>query len=816
MDSDQSFGQSLKNYRQLRDLTQADLAEQVGCATESIRKMEANRQRPSKTLAARLADILAVDAEDRPEFLYLARRRISAPPLRTLASRGPHSVINLPAQTTPLVGREQDLTSASRLLREPQVRLVTLTGPGGVGKTRVAAQLALDLLSDFQDGVYFVPLANITEAALVAHAITEGMHVRVTDDQFIARFGALFRQRRILLILDNFEHVRPAAALIAELLAVAPLLRILITSRTSLGLYGEHELNIPPLATPDLHSLPPSTELIQYDSVRIFVERTRAVRLDFKVTDANASAVAEICCRLDGLPLALELAAAYGKLLSPNMLLERLKKEPINLSSAASNLPERHSTLRNTIQWSYELLSPMEKSLFQQLSVFSGGCSLEAVEEVCSMPEGSVLTHLGSLLDKSLLQQMDTTLDERRYIMLDTIRAYASEQLHAEKQSEQVRQRHLAYYLKLADENVSRSVGSYPWKWLERLEREIANLRAAIQCAIERRDGEAVVHLCSDFEYVWYELGHPGEAYGWMQAALAQDMNLSLEMRATALRFTGYVLMTMQIDYPRARTYLEDALRLWQELENRPEIADTLTQLGIVTLELGENELSQSHFQECVRIWEAQHDENGIMSAREWLAVAWIRQGQSQMAQEVFQTSVKWWRHQGDLRAEAFALNYLGVTAMYHGNFDLARTYQEQALALWRTIGDIRGVSSSLNALGPVVLHQGNPADAFTFLAQSLTLRWESQDYNGIAWNLERMAEVAIARKQWDRGAQLWGAAQALREKYHSPLFPADVGRYKSMLEVAKNKLGGDAWNASCAAGSAKSIETIVQYALEK
>ncbi len=814
MEPEKSFGQSLRLYRKSHDLTQADLAEQVGCATESIRKMEANRQRPSKFLADRIADVLAVPQEGRPEFLHLARARIHATGLRQPTTP---SVINLPTQMTSLVGRKQELTAACKLLREPDFHLITLTGPGGVGKTRLAAQIALELLDDFPGGIYFVPLAPVPDANLVASAIAQVLHIRATSDQFIVRFGAHLGHKHILLILDNFEHVLAAAPLVTELFEVAPSLRILITSRTKLNLYGEHEFNVSPLATPDLKSLPPSTQLVQYDSVRIFVERTRALKADFALTEANAPAVAEICCRLDGLPLALELAAAYGKLLSPLMLLDRLKKEPIDLSSAASNLPERHSTLRNTIHWSYQLLNPVEQSVFQKLSVFSGGCTLEAVEEVCALQGGSVLTHLGSLLDKSLMQQVDTAFDERRYVMLETIRTYASGQLRQAGQEEQVNQRHLAYYLKLAEDIAPRLlVGSEQWKWLERLEREIGNLRVAIQWAVYHRAGEAVVRLCSDLEYFWYEFGDPVEIYQWLEAVLTQDMNLPTGMKATALRFTGYVLMTMQIDYPRAQMFFEDALRLWQELDNQAEIADTLARLGIVALELGDYQRSQTLYEECVRISETLGDARGVIWAREWLGVVWMRQGEAQRAKEVFEACVKWWRQQGDLQSEAFALNNLGVVAMYQENYAEARDCQEQALALYRTIGDRRGVSAVFNALGPVALHQGNPAEAYMFLSQSLSLRWENQDYNGIAWNLERLAEVAFAQEQLERGAQLWEAAQALREKYNSPLFPADRHRYEPVLAGAHKQLGETAWSTACAVGRAKPIEEIVKYALGK
>lgn len=816
MQPDKSFGQSLRFYRQARDLTQAELAEQVNCATESIRKMEANRQRPSKFLAARLADSLGIPDEERAEFLSLARL-MAAYAFQPSSPSGPHlAVVNLPAQMTSLVGRQDELTTACKELQKPDVRLITLTGPGGVGKTRLAAQIAREMLNDFPDGVYFVPLGSITDAALVTPAIARVLHIRTASNQFNAHFSSHFRHKSILLILDNFEHVMAATPLVAELLQSSHHLRILITSRSPLNLYGEHEINVQPLATPDLNSLPSWQKLIEYDSVRIFIERTRALNADFRLTEANAPVIAEICWRLDGLPLALELAAAYGKLFSPPMLLEHIKKGPIDLSSNAPNVPERHSALRNTIQWSYQLLDPVEQSVFQQLSIFVGGCTLEAAKAVCALESDTAMKYIGLLLDKSLLQRMDTATDERRYIMLETIRSSALERLQQSGDEEDVRQRHLAYYLHLAEEIAPKlQVGPTQRKWLEYLAREIGNLRIAIQWAIDHA-GDAVVRLCNGLEYFWYEFGDPVEIYDWINAVLAQEINLSRRLKATALRFTGHVLMTMQIDYPRAQKFFEEALSLWKELDDQPEIADTLARLGIVALELGEYEKSQTIYEECLTICEALNDNRGIFWAREWIGVVWMRQGDAQQAQEIFETSAKWWRQQGDLQSEAFALNNLGAAAMYQGNYGHARVCQEQALAIWETIGDTRGTSSVLNALGPVMLYLGKPAEARRLLMQSLSQRWENQDYNGIAWNLERLAEIAFVQKQLERGAQLWGAAEALRERYNSPLFPAELHRYEPVLASAHKKLGEPHWNSACAIGRAKALEEVVNYALGK
>jgi tetratricopeptide (TPR) repeat protein len=317
-------------------------------------------------------------------------------------------------------------------------------------------------------------------------------------------------------------------------------------------------------------------------------------------------------------------------------------------------------------------------------------------------------------------------------------------------------------------------------------------------------------------EYFWYEFGDPAEIYQWIEMVLTQENNLPPHVRATALRFMGYVLMTMQIDYPRAQMFFEAALQLWLTLDNPAETVNTLSQLGIVALELGHFKRSQSLYEECLRISESLGDAKGMLWDREWLSIVAMRQGQPQKAQQVFEESAQWWRKQADLQSEAFALNNLGVAAMYVKDYARARGFQEKALGLSKTIGDLRGVSAILNALGPVALHQGHAAEAYTFLSESLSLRWEHQDYNGIAWNLERLGEVAFAQAEWTRGAQLWGAAEALREKYHSPLFPAEQERYQAVLAAAHRQLGETGWSVACAAGHAAPIEEIVKYALEK
>src|SRR5215216_6020701 len=407
------------------------------------------------------------------------------PPLRTLEAK----LNNLPLQPTPLVGRVREVEEVAERLRSDQVRLLTLTGPGGTGKTRLALQAGADLLDEFEDGVFFVALAAITDRALVAPTVarTLGLTERRNQPPEELLKGFL-RDRQTLLLLDNFEQVLESAPLLDELLSAAPSLKILATSRTPLRLYGEHEFPVPPLSLPDPSSLATLESLTQYGAVRLFVERAKAVKPDFSLTQANAPAVTEICARLDGLPLAIELAAARIKLLPPQAMLSRLGSRLKLLTGGARDLPRRQRTLRATIEWSYELLDEGEKTLFARLAVFSGGSNLEGIEAVCD-PQGDLpsdaLEGVSSLLDKSLLRQEEGQGAEPRLMMLETIREFALEKFEESDDTETIKRAHAEYFLALAEHAEPKLWGQEDAAWLDRLEREHDNMRAALSRALE-------------------------------------------------------------------------------------------------------------------------------------------------------------------------------------------------------------------------------------------------------------------------------------------------------------------------------------------
>jgi predicted ATPase len=429
----------------------------------------------------------------RPEHIFqliAADLPTDFPPLETL-DRHPN---NLPVQPTPLIGRDAEVASLCSLLRRSDVCLVTLSGPGGVGKTRLALQVAAELLDDFDDGAYFVDLAPIGEVALVAPTIAQTLGVRETGNRrLLDSLKDYLREKQVLLVLDNFEHVVAAAPVVAEVLAAAPRLSVLVTSRVALHLRGEKEVVASPLALPDPQRLPPLAVLSQYAAVELFIERALDVQPNFAVTNENAPAVAEVCYRLDGLPLAIELAAARIKLFAPQTLLARLEKRLPLLTGGARDLPTRQQTLRNTIDWSYELLNAGEQTLFRRLAVFVGGCTLEAAQVICNV-EGElawdVVDGLAALLDQSLVQQGDGPDGEPRFTMLETIREYALEQLEAHSEADAVRRRHAEYYLALAETAQPQFQRAERYRWSERTESEHYNLRAALAWALEGGDVE--------------------------------------------------------------------------------------------------------------------------------------------------------------------------------------------------------------------------------------------------------------------------------------------------------------------------------------
>src|SRR5919107_2062652 len=697
----------------------------------------------------------------------------SFPPLKTLDAR----INNLPAQPTPLVGRERELKEVCDLLPGQGVRLLTLTGPGGIGKTRLGLQVAAELLDEFEDGVFFVALAPTTDPSLVASAIAEPLGVVEAGDQPLEEgLKDYLRRKELLLLLDNFEQVLAGAPLVGELLSACPELKVLATSRSVLRVYGEQEYLVPPLELPSPGRLPAIDSLSQYEAVRLFIERAKAARPDFSVTDENAPAVAEICTRLDGLPLAIELAAARIKLLPPKAMLERLGSRLKLLSGGSRDLPERQRTLRGAIEWSYTLLEESERVLFARLAVFSGGRTLEAIEAVCGAKGDlpvDALEGVSSLLDKSLLRQEEGPEGEPRFVMLETIHEYARERLKASGEAEETRRLHAEYFLALAEGSEPELSEADQLACLERLEAEHDNMRAALSWSLEK-EPEAALRLAGALARFWEMRARFLEGSAWLEAALLQSDRADSATRAKLLSEAG-TFAFYRTDFDHAIELHGEALELYRQVGDDNGVAFALLCLGAQHMEKGDHERAAPFLEEA-------------------LALS---------------------RRIGDKRNTAGTLHNLGEVERQRGNYERAKALGMESIALLREIKDDYNLSMVVGWVGLLEVWSGDEPDlAEEFLKEALALERELGYWAYGAYCLEGFAGLAGARGQGARAARLWGAAEALRTGIGAPPTPEARPYYERSMAATRTLLGEVAWEAAFAQGPAMSPEEAAEYAL--
>lgn len=750
---------------------------------------------------------------------------------------------NLPVLLTSFVGRKRELQQIKELLS--QKRFVTLVGPGGIGKTRLALQVAADLLDEFEDGVWFIPLASIGDPTLVAATIAQALGVKEAGGQSpIESLKGYLREKQMLLVLDNFEQVVAAAPTVVELLAGAPHVRVLVTSREVVHVYGEHAFAVPPLALPSLKRLPPVAILGQYASVALFVERAQAVDADFTLTEENAGTVAAICARLDGLPLAVELAAARSKLLPPHTMLERLAgqvgsgggQSSLRLfGSGGRDRPVHQQTLRGTIDWSYRLLDADEQRFFAGLAVFVGGWTLEAAEAVCedgsvepgdasSLPSPTsprwgaspitILDGLQSLLDKSMVRQDKGADGEFRFTMLETIRAYALERLAESGEAERLRRRHAAYYLALAEAAEPRLTGSEQATWFDRVEAEHDNLRAALGWLLEQGTGEAGARLTAALWRFWYARGYLSEGRRWLEAALGERNATPDDLRAKVLYAAG-VLAYAQGDYAAGGALQEESLTLRRALGDKAGIAQALNGLGVLAHEQGNHERAVRLLEESLALQRELGDRRSVAISVNNLGTLAYAQGDYERAETFYSESLELHRELGNKQNIAGTLGNLGLVALYQGNYSEAKAFSEESLALFTELGDRHDVASTVNNLGLVTLHQGDYAQAKTFFEESLTLHWELGDKRGLAYCLEGVAGLAWVQGQPVRAARLCGAAAVLRESIGAPLPPAERARHDCTVATASAQVGEAVWGTASEEGRRMSLEQAIAYAFD-
>ena len=776
------------------------------------------------------------------------------PPLRTLENR-PN---NLPLQLTPFIGREHDLAALRLRLLDAGTRLVTLTGPGGTGKTRIALQVAADLLVSFPDGVWFVNLAPIADPSLLASTIATALGVPETGGQaLLDSLKAYLREKHLLLVLDNFEQITAVANQVADLLAVAPALKVLVTSRVPLHVRGEREYAVPPLPLPDRAAHTSPDWLSQYEAVRLFIERARDVQAEFAVTNANAPAVAEICHRLDGLPLAIELAAARVKLLSPEAILQRLDRPLKLLSGGARDLHTRQQTLRATIDWSYNLLAPEEQTLFRRLGVFAGGFDLAAVEAVCSNGDeaGDVFDGVAALVDNSVVRPVETLDGEPRFTLLETIREYALERLEAAGETGGLRRRHVEYFLTMAERGDLELRGPNELAWLNRLETEHDNLRAALQWTLNRGEPGLGLRLAGALILFWYYRGHWSEGRAWLERLLAVGDAAAPAVRARALAAAGYIPSE---DGPRIRAWLEESLRLWQAVGDKPGIAESLYYLGTFRLmEEHDKTEARAYVEESARLfWEigdrwslartvtelgnvayyagdydavGPYYHEGLHLAREvgaptLLAYAlhqvgsWSNWYKHDPVQSValLKESLALNRELNNKRGMSYDLGMLGEVARLHGDYERAAAYYEEGLMLSREIGDSVGASLARLNLGLVARARGDYTQAAALLRESLLVFHEVKWTMGCCFGLESLAAVAVDRGQAHRAARLFGASEALRETIGIAVDPRDRPEHDRDVAAARAQLDDATWQEALAEGRAMTLDQDVAFALEE
>ena len=753
------------------------------------------------------------------------------PPLRTLTAI-PN---NLPMQATAFIGREQQLQAVRTTLLRADTRLVTLTGPGGTGKTRLALQVAADLLDSFQDGVYFVALASVTDPELVASSIAQALDIREVAGRSIATsLGDALRQKRLLLVLDNFEQVADAAPVVAELLQAATDLKILVTSRFVLHVYGERELSVPPLALPDRRAAPSAAHLAQFEAVHLFVDRAQAARADFALVDENAAAVAEICQRLDGLPLAIELAAARVRALPPRAMLQRMERRLPLLTGGARDLPARQRTLRDTIAWSYELLAPEEQALFRRLAVFRG-CTLESAETVCAgdppRPGATsvalppldllVLDGVESLVEKSLLRQNEASDGQPWYSMLETVREYALERLEESGESGAIHRRHALAALRLAESGESELYGPDQSTWLARLDREHDNLRAALRWCEDGGYAEPALRLAVALWWFWSLHGHLEEGLEHL-ARLLQRFRLPpgasttrTELHARAVYAAG-MLAAWQGDHAVARQRHQESLALRREIGEPTGIFTALEGLATAACFRGDYVAARRYMEEAMALVRDLDDTTAFANAMNLLGNISVELGQLDAARAYYEESFANFDKSRDPQYRTLngAMLSIAGVVLDQGEYDEAHTLATRALNGSQQTGNWRMAAVARSTLGGIALAQGDHAAAGEHLSAAIATQHELGDIAGISQVLERFVELAAAQGQLESALRLAAAATALHDRTGAPLTPSSRARLDRALEPARRALSTEAAEAARQAGRALDLDQIVDAAL--
>ena len=724
---------------------------------------------------------------------------------------------NLPPLLAPLIGREQQEQAISSLLLKPAVRLLTLTGTAGIGKTRLASQVATDLIEVFTHGVCLVQLAPISDPDLVVPTISQTLGLRdVEERSLFESLKAFLRDKHLLLLLDNFEQVLSAAPALVELLLACPSIKILVTSRAVLHVESEYEFSVPPLSLPDPLHLPAHEELLHYAAVALFVQRAQAVKPNFVLSEDNAAAVAQICIRLDGLPLSLELAAARSKLLSPQALLGRLNHRLAVLRGGRQDAPTRQQALRDTISWSYDLLNPEEQHCFRRLAIFVGGCTLEAAEAVCngaadlSLP---AIDLVASLLDKSLLQQSDQGGDEPRLLMLETIREYALEMLADSGELEATEEIHARYFLALAEQSEPELFGHQQHLWVDRLTRDSENIRVALQWLLAGQQQELLLRLAGSLGWFWYMCGRLSEGMLWLEHALrGTRQDVAVSARIKALCYEAFIALHLgQVDLLTSRAqecltlarlqreYRCFALASWSLVHyllargdvlgarvqaeetmafvwipgSRNEdwlMACALNALGTVLLYQGDYAQTQDLYERATALFKKAGDLWLYGEMYLGLADVYLARGDESKGRTLLDERIAIHAQADNSWATGWFLGLFGQIALRQGAIARARILLEAGLKRHQQLGDQQGQALIYALLAQAAASEHDYMLTRTLAAQSLEIARTILDTGSLILSLEGLADVVAGQGELDWAARLWGAAEHYREASDAPL----------------------------------------------
>ena len=774
----------------------------------------------------------------RPENIY----QVVTPglPDSFLPLKTPDNPSNLPTQLTSFIGREQALGELRHLLET--TRLLTLMGAGGAGKTRLGIQLGSEVLELFEGGVWLVELAPVTDPLFVTQAIVSALMVREEPGQ--PQLEALithFRSKEILLILDNCEHlIEPVAQLTADLLRLSSKLKILATSREALGVSGETTWRVPSLTIPDARAMLDIEQLKQSEAVRLFIDRAAAVQQNFSVTAQNAAALAQICQRLDGIPLAIELAAARVRGLSVEQIAARLDDRFKLLTGGSRTALPRQQTLRALVDWSYDLLAEEEKQVLRQLSVFNGSWSLEAAETILgdggrgqesgvrsqneekdsalstqhsALPSYEVLDLLLQLVNKSLVV-LEEVEEQTRYRLLETIKQYGYNKLTQAGELQTLRQRHMDYYLGLAKEFNLSERESVALDRLDRLENEYSNLRAALEWAISQENVGYAIQLIEVLGEFWEIRGYVAEAREWLERILALSDKTELKLQARAYHMAGF-FAHQQGDFANARPLLETALAKNREIGNEVAVAITLCLLGNSILRQGEYTLAQSLLEEATAIIKQTGDQKLLARSLLYLGIVLFVQGHYAEAHEILEECLQKGRAAGSKYYLTAPLNNLGFVAIAREDYIAARRYLEEAIAIERTVKSRSSIlANALGNMAHIACTEGDYSGARALGEEALLIRQELGDKWGIAYSLGRFGVLAATIGMPERAARLWGAAEALRESIGTPLVPAELEIQQRGLELARAQLDEATFAIAWTEGRKLPLKKAITYAL--